>query len=158
MRMITIIVTVIVIIAVAIAAIFVYQQYQQRDALKDIQITITDVKIESVNLSSASLNFTLKVTNPGTNPATLDRTNYTVFINNVSLGTGENQEKVTIPAGGTVFIPQPFIASNSGAAQGAWAYLTEDEVEWKLVGTAYFDTFLGTVSTGYDYNGTTAGV
>jgi LEA14-like dessication related protein len=156
-KLIAIIVSIIVIIAVVALAIFGYQQYQERNALKDLQMSISDVKIESVNLTSASLNFTLKVTNPTTNSATIDRTNYTVFINNVSLGTGENQQKVTIPAGGTAFIPQPFMASNSGVAQGAWNYLTQDTVDWRIVGTAYFDTFLGTVSTGYDFNGTTAG-
>jgi LEA14-like dessication related protein len=157
MKKMAILISIIVIVAVVIVAIFGYQQYQQRAALREIQISISDVKIESVNLTSASLNFTLKVTNPSTQEATLDRTVYTLFINNVSLGTGENQEKVTIPAGGTVFIPQPFMASNSGVAQGAWSFLTEDQVSWRMVGTAYFDTFLGTVSTGYEFNGTTAG-
>lgn len=156
-RAIAIIVSVIVIIAVIAVAIFGYQQYQERNALKNIQISVSGVKIDSVNLTSASLNFTLKVTNPNTSPATLDRTNYTLYINNVSLGTGQNQQKVTIPAGGTAFIPQPFTVSNTGAAQGAWAFLTQNQVQWRLVGTVYFDTFLGTVSTGYDFSGTTAG-
>ncbi|MBI0582040.1 MAG: LEA type 2 family protein [Methanomassiliicoccales archaeon] len=158
MKMLTILISIIVIVAVVVVAIFGYQQVQQREALRDIQISISDVKIESVNLSSASLNFTLRITNPSTNVATLDRTEYTIFINNVSLGTGQNQGKVTIPAGGTVFIPQPFIASNRGVAQGAWAFLTQDQVSWRIVGTAFFDTFLGTVSVGYDFSGTTAGV
>jgi LEA14-like dessication related protein len=153
-----VIIAIIVIIAVIAVAIFGYQQYQERNALRDIQISVSGVKIESVNLTSASLNFTLKVTNPSTTPATIDRTNYTVFINNVSMGSGQNQQKVTIPAGGTVFIQQPFMASNMGVAQSAWAFLTQDTVEWKLVGTVYFDTFLGTVSTGYNFNGTTPGV
>lgn len=145
------------IIAVVAVAIFGYQQYQERNALKNIQISVSGVKIENVNLTSASLNFTLKIVNPNNTPATIDRTNYTVFINNVSLGTGQNQQKVTIPAGGTAFIPQPFVASNIGAAQSAWAFLTQAQVQWRLVGTAYFDTFLGTVSTGYDFSGTTSG-
>lgn len=156
-RLLAIIISIIVIIAVVAVAIFGYQQYQERNALKDLQFSVSGVKIDSVNLTSASLNFTLKVTNPTANQATIDRTNYTIFINNVSLGTGQNQQKVTIPAGGTVFIPQPFMASNSGAAQSAWAFLTQDTVNWKIVGTAYFDTILGTASTGYSFSGTTAG-
>lgn len=150
-------VVVIVIIAAIALSVIGYQQYREREAVKDLQFSVSEVKIESVNLTTASLNFTLRITNPSSNAATIDRTTYAVSINNISLGNGENAEKVTIPAGGTVYVPQPFTASNSGTAQGAWAYLTQDTVEWRIVGTAYFDTFLGTVSAGYDYNGTTSG-
>ncbi|MBI0583443.1 MAG: LEA type 2 family protein [Methanomassiliicoccus sp.] len=149
-----IIITIIIVIILAVAGIFVYQQYQQRNALNDIKITVDGVKVEGVSLSSASLNFTLRITNPSTTAATLDRTDYTVFINNVSLGSGQNLQKVTVPAGGSVVISQPFNVSYSGAAQGVWSYITGGGGEWRMVGTAYFDSFLGTVGVPYNITGT----
>jgi LEA14-like dessication related protein len=154
LKTVTIIAIVIVVIVVVGVAIFGYQQVQQREALKNIQISVDGIKVESINLSSASLNFSLRVTNPNTNPATIDRTDYTVFINNISLGSGQNLEKVTIPAGGSVVISQPFTVSYLGAAKSAWSYITQDGVSYNLVGTAYFDSFLGTVSVPYNISGT----
>jgi LEA14-like dessication related protein len=151
MKKITIVVIVIiVVIAVAALGIFGYQQVQQREALKNIQMSVDGVKVESINLSSATLNFTLRITNPNTNAATIDRTDYTVIINNVTLGSGQNLEKVTIPAGGSVVIPQPFTVSYSGAARTVWSTITQGGADWNLVGTAYFDSFLGTVSVPYN--------
>lgn len=157
MRAAAIIAAIIVVIIVAVVAITGYQQYRERQAVEELQFEVDGVSIESVDLETAHLNFTLRVTNPSGNQATIDRTNYTVYINNISLGTSENQGRVTIPAGTTVLIPQPFVANNSGAAQGAWQYLTNDQVEWRIAGTAYYDTLLGTVSVNYERNGTTPG-
>lgn len=156
-RGITITVIVIVIIALVVVGAFGYQQYQQRESLKNVQISVDGVRVESVNLSSANLNFSLRITNPNTNAATIDRTNYTVFINNISLGSGQNIETVTIPAGGSVVISQPFTVLYSGAAKSIWSYLTQGGANWKLVGTAYFDTMLGTVGVPYDLSGTIEG-
>ncbi|MDW5564141.1 MAG: LEA type 2 family protein [Methanomassiliicoccus sp.] len=146
----------IIIVVIAVVGVFGYQQFQQRDALRNIQVSVDGVSVESLNLSTAVLNVSLRFTNPTTNMATLDRTDYTLFINNVSLGTGQNLEKVNIPAGGSVVVSQPFNVSYSGAAQTAWSYLTNNVINWRLVGTAYFDTFLGTVSVPYDLTGSTS--
>jgi LEA14-like dessication related protein len=149
----TVALTVIVVIVIILALVG-YQEYQQREALRDIQISVDDVAIERVDLSSATLNFSLRITNPNTNAATIDQTDYAVFINNVSLGSGQNLDRVTIPAGGSVVIPQPFTVSYAGAAQSVWTYLTQGEADWRMVGTAYFDSPLGTVSVPYELSGT----
>lgn len=135
---------------IAGVAVFGYQQVQQREALKNIEISIEGINVESINLSSASLNLSLRVTNPNTNAATLDRTDYTVIVNNISVGSGQNLEKVTIPAGGSVVISQPFTVMYSGSARSVWSYLTQGGADVRLVGTAYFDSFLGTVSVPYN--------
>ncbi len=157
MKRTTIAIIAIVIIILVAAGAFGYQQYQQRASLKNVQIAVDGVQVEGVNLTSASLIFSLRITNPNTNAVTIDRTDYTVFINNISLGSGQNQEKVTIPAGGSLVIPQPFNVSYSGAAQSVWSYITQGGAEYRLVGTAYFDTLLGTVGVPYDITGTLEG-
>jgi LEA14-like dessication related protein len=148
------IIVVIIVAVIIIAAVFGYQQVRQRQALEDIQISFAGVSIESISLTSVSLNFTLRMTNPSTTNAVLDRTDYTVFINNFSLGSGQNLEQVTIPAGGSVLVPQPFILSNSGAIQGIWNAILAGQVDWRLVGIAYFDLILFTVSVPYEFSGT----
>jgi LEA14-like dessication related protein len=148
------IIVVLIVAVIIIAAVFGYQQVRQRQALEDIQISFAGVTIESISLTSASLNFTVRMTNPSTTTAILDRTDYTVFINNASLGSGQNLEQVTIPAGGSVLIPQPFIISYSGAIQGIWNAIKAGQVDWRLVGVAYFDWFFFTVSVPYEFSGT----
>lgn len=152
-----IVIVVIAIIIVAAVGVWGYQQVKQREALQNIQMSVDGVKVESINLTSATLNFSLRVTNPNTNAATIDRTDYTVIINNVTLGSGQNLEQVTIPAGGSVVIPQPFTVSYTGAAKTVWTTLTQGGADWNLVGTAFFDTPLGTVSVPYNFTGTTKG-
>ena len=153
----TIAIVAIVIIVLVAAGAFGYQQYQQRASLRNVQIGVDGVQVESANLTSASLIISLRITNPNTNAVTIDRTDYTLFINNISLGSGQNQQMVTIPAGGSAVIPQPFTVSFSGAAQSIWSYIVQGGVEYRLVGTAYFDTLLGTVGVPYDINGTLEG-
>lgn len=147
----------IVVVALVVVGVLAFQQYQQRESLRNVQISVDGVRVESVNLTSAMLNISLRIVNPNTNAVTIDRTDYTVFINNVSLGSGQNLERVTIPAGGSMVIPQPFTVSYSGAAQSVWSYIIQGEADYRLVGTAYFDTFLGTVSVPYEFSGTIEG-
>jgi LEA14-like dessication related protein len=150
-----IVIVVIVVIIIAALGVFGYQQVQQREALKNIKVSLEGFEVESVTLSSASLNFSLRFTNPNTNPAILDRTDFTVSINNVTVGSGQNLQKVTIPAGGSEVIVIPFTFSYTGVAQGVVTVLQQGGAEWGLVGTAYFDSPLGTVSVPYNFTGTT---
>ncbi len=156
-----IIIAVIVVIILAVVGVFAYQQIQQREALKNIKVSVEGFKIESVTLSSATVNFSLRFTNPNSNPATLDRTDFTVYINNASVGSGQNLQQVTIPAGGSAVISIPFTFSYTGVAQSVLSVLQQAlqqggvGLDWRLVGTAFFDTFLGTVSVPYDFSGTT---
>ncbi|MDD1756234.1 MAG: LEA type 2 family protein [Methanomassiliicoccales archaeon] len=150
----TIALLVVVIIIAIVVGFLSYQQVQQRQALEDIQVSADGVKLVSLNTSSATLNIILRFTNPNANAATLDRTDYTLYINDINVGSGQNLEKTTIPAGGSVVIPQLFTVSYSGGLQTIWSLIQQGGADWRLVGTAYFDMFLGTVSVPYDLNGT----
>ena len=147
---------VILVIAILLVGIISYELIQQRRALEDVQVSVDGVELVSLNLTSATLNISLRFTNPNTNAATLDRTDYTLYINNINVGSGQNLEKATIPAEGSLVIPQLFTISYSGGLQTIWTFLQQGGADWRLVGTAYFDTFLGTVSVPYDLTGTTA--
>jgi LEA14-like dessication related protein len=153
-KTITIAIIVIVVVAALVVGAFGYQQVRQRQALEDIKISVDGVSIVSISLTSATLNISLRFTNPTTTPATLDRTDYTLFINNVNVGSGQNVQQVVIPAGGSLVVPQIFTVSYSGGLQGIWSILQQGGGEWRLVGTAFFDTFLGTVAVPYDLTGT----
>jgi LEA14-like dessication related protein len=151
----TIIIVAVVIIVIIAIGVIGYQQVQQREALRNIQVSVDGVQPVSVNLSSATLNITLRITNPNGGAATLDKTDFTVTINNNSLGSGQNLEQVTIPAGGSQTVTIPFTVSYTGAVKTAWSYLTQGGADWRVVGTAYFDTLFGTVGVPYDFTGTT---
>ena len=149
----TVLVAVVLVVTVIVAAV-IYQQYRQRESVRNLTITLEDVRVESVGLTGAELAIAIRATNPGPVAATIDRTSYVIFVNNISLGEGQNLQKVTVPAGGSVVIAQPISVTYSGAVSSAWSYLTAGEAEWRLVGTAYIDTPLGQVSVPYDETGT----
>ncbi len=146
---------VIVVIVIVIVAAFGYQAYAQRNALRDIKVSVDSVRVDSISLSSATLNITFRFTNPTTTTATLDRTDFTIFINGNLLGSGQNLQKTQIPAGGSTAIPIPFIVQYTGAAQSAWTFLTQGQANYTITGTAFFDTVLGTASVPYTFSGTT---
>ncbi len=155
MRRIWIVVAVIVVIGIVIIAAFGYQAYAQRNALRDIQVSVDRVRVDSVSLTSATLNITFRFTNPTTTTATLDRTDFTILINGNLLGSGQNLQKVQIPAGGSTTVPIPFTVSYTGAAQSAWSFLTQGGANYTITGTAFFDNVFGTVSVPYTFSGTT---
>ena len=154
MKRVTITLLVVAITIAFVIGVLGYQQVKQRQALENIQVSVDGVKLVSLNSSSATLNISPRFTNPNTNAAILDRTDYTLYINNINVGNGQNLEKATIPAEGSVVIPQLFTISYSGGLITIWSLIQQGGADWRLVGTAYFDTFLGTVNVPYDLYGT----
>jgi LEA14-like dessication related protein len=145
--------TVVVVAAVLLLAVagVAYYEYAKREALRSCQISLADVSVEGLGLTSATLEIKLRIYNPNSITATLDRAYYSLYANDVYLGDGTISRKYDIPPGGTITIATPFELSYSGALQTIWSYITRGgKVAWRMKGTAYIDTPLGTLDIPFD--------
>jgi LEA14-like dessication related protein len=142
---------IIVLVSVVLTALALVGGYElaRRDALKSCEVSLADVRVVSIGLSSASLELELRVYNPTSFAAVLDRADYSLYANGIYLGDGKIS-KQEIPPGGTRTIKTPFSLSYSGALDALWSYLKTEEVTWRVNGTACYETPLG--SFGIPFN------
>jgi LEA14-like dessication related protein len=143
-------VVVVVLLLLTVAGV-AYYEYAKREALRSCQISIADVSVKSLGPTSTRLEIKLNIYNPNSIPATLDRASYSLYANEVYLGNGTITRKYDIPPGSTVTIVTPFELSYPGALQTIWSYITKGgKAVWRMKGTAYIDTPLGTLSIPFD--------
>ena len=141
--------SVVVIVVLAAAALGVGLWITRQ--IEPLQVSFDGVSVKSIGLTSATLNIRLKIYNPNTMiTATLLRADYDLYGNNIHLGNGVIPQRVDIPAGGTRTVATDFDLSYSGAARGLWSALKEGGVSWRITGTAYFDTPIGTINVPFD--------
>jgi len=136
------------IVALFIIAGFVgyyYHEVAKREALKKCEFKLADVRIDRIGLTSADLTIVLEIYNPNDITATLDRVDFSLYGNDNYLGDGEITKKTDIPPHSRKTVSAPFTLSYFGAARAIWSALKEGGVVWKITGTAYVDTPLGTM-------------
>jgi len=126
------------------------QQVRQREALRTVQISFDEADVKNVGLTSATLLVKLRMYNPNSITATLDRANYDLWGNGNHLGSGVISERTDIPPGSTRTVATDFDLSYVGTAGVIWSAQKEGRVSWRITGTAYFDTPLGTMSVPFN--------
>jgi len=144
------VVVIVVAVVLGMVGLWFNQQVRQREALRTVQISFDGVGVRSIGLTGASLDIRLRMYNPNTITATLDRANYDLYGNNNHLGNGVIPQRIDIPAGSSRTVTTDFSLSYGGGAPVIWSALREGRVSWRIRGTAYFDTPLGTISVPFD--------
>jgi len=133
--------------------LYIYQEHQKREALKNVEIYLADVDVKSIGATSATLEVKLKFYNPGNTAATLDRADYSLYGNALYVGDGRITEKVEIDPGENKIVTTPFNLSYSGTLGVLWEALrTGGQITWRVVGDAYITTPLGTLTRHFDEN------
>ncbi len=129
-------------IALAIAIIigvFLFQQYEQREAIKNLQISLGGFDVKSIGFTSLTLGLDLNLYNPGSITATLDRIVYDVYANGNHLTNGEIPQRYDILPGQTVTVPTDITVSYVGGLETLWSAIKNGAVTWEVKGTDYFD-------------------
>lgn len=139
-------------IIIIVGVFFIATQLLQRQAMQDVQLSLSDVQIKNIGLSSATLEVYVNMYNPNNGiTATLDRMDYSVYANGNNLGNGQITQRVDIPPQGTKTVSSAFQVSYAGTLRAVWSALTGGgNIKWNLKGTAYFDTPLGTLNIPID--------
>ncbi|MCH8914409.1 MAG: LEA type 2 family protein [Thaumarchaeota archaeon] len=125
---------------------FFQQEVSQREALKDVEISLDGVNVNSVGFTSATLELRFRMYNPNAVTATLDRADYEVYGNDISLGNGNISQRIDIQSRETRTVTTIFDASYGGAASVLISAIREGNVNWRIGGTAYYDTPLGSIT------------
>lgn len=139
----------IVVLVVLILGGLTCYEFMKMEALKSCKISLANVNVRSIGLTSASLEVKLRIYNPSSIAATIDRATYSLYANDVCLGNG-TISRTDIPPRETVIVTTPFELSYSKALSVVWSYLNTGSVTWRIKGVAYFDTPLGPLAVPFE--------
>lgn len=142
-----------IIVAVSIIGILVLNiilDIEERKALEDIQIEFAAVSIQRIGITGVELNVLLGMYNPNDVSATLDKSEYELWFNDNYLGQGTIQQETEIPPLTSKQIDTEFNLSYAEVGETVISALTEEQYTWRIKGTAYYDSILGTIDIPFD--------
>jgi len=145
-----------VVIAVVVVGIlifsgfYVFSEYQKRVALQNCEISLADVRVASIGLTSAKLEVVLRIYNPNDVTATLDRIDYELYGNGEFLGNGEFIRRVEIPPHSSKLVSSYFTLDYTGALKTVWSAIKKGDVVWKIKGITHIDTPIGTLDIPFE--------
>lgn len=118
----------------------------QRVAVKNCQFSLESVDLVQATLADFTLCLKIGVKNPNTIDVVIDRLSYNFFVNEHSVFTGSTGEGSKIPASGSKTLTTPVKLNYLDIGSALVSAIKERKAHYKLTGTVYFDTVLGTFS------------
>jgi len=82
--------------------------------------------------------------------ATLDRMDYTIYANEIAIGSGCFSGRTDIPPGGARMVSTTYRADLRTAPAMIISAIVSGDITWKVGGTAYIDTPFGTLITPFE--------
>ncbi|MFH1688733.1 MAG: LEA type 2 family protein [Candidatus Eisenbacteria bacterium] len=98
-------------------------------------VTMTGVNLRGASLEGIVLELLLEVENPNGFGANIGELEYSVMLDNIKVGKGEQSDPIAVPADGTVEVAIPFTIVWSGVDKGLKKLLDGEEHEWRLKGS-----------------------
>ena len=145
-----IVIAVVVVGILIFGGFYVFSEYQKRVALQNCEISLANVRVVSIGLTSAKLEVVLRIYNPNDVTATLDRIDYELYGNGEFLGNGEFIRRVEIPPHSSKLVSSYFTLDYTGALKTVWSAIKRGDVMWKIKGIAYIDTPIGTLDIPFE--------
>jgi len=143
------------IIAVALAmtfAVLAYFEDRKRVASKNmIKIDLADLRMKSIGPSDASLEVKIRLYNPNSVLATLNRIDYSVYGNDKYLAMDSYPNRIDIAPGASSTVAKIFEIANRGVAMSMWDDLMSRNVAWKIFGTISLDSVIGALNIPFKF-------
>lgn len=144
-------VTVLVLALLIICAGCIYYNLEKREEIKKCKFKLSDIRVRSIGLTSADLEFVITICNPGDITATLSRTEFEVYGNGALLGTGKIIKSIDIPPHSCRCVAVPFTLDYFGAGKTIVGAIKRGGIiVWVLKGTSYIDTVFGSISVPFN--------
>ncbi|NJE79436.1 LEA type 2 family protein [Thermococcus sp. GR4] len=140
----------VVVIILLLGGVYVFYEYEKRAALQNCEIMLSNVRVESIGLTGATLEVVFRIYNPNDVTATLDRIDYELYGNGEFLGYGYVDRSVDIPAHSIRYVSSEFTLDYGGALKALWSALKSGDVEWRVKGTVHIDTPIGTLDIPFE--------
>lgn len=103
--------------------------------IKEPVVTMTGVNVRGASLDGIALELLLDVENPNGFGADIEELEYSVLLDNIKVGEGEQRDPIAVPAEGTTEVAIPFTIVWSGVDKGLKKLLDGEEHEWRLKGS-----------------------
>jgi LEA14-like dessication related protein len=104
-------------------------------------LSLQEIELTGVSFSSMDLAFIVKIKNPNPVGVKIEKLNYQLDLNDVSLGSGELLAPIFLKASGTGTVTLPFSTSFNGISNLVKMILGENEVHYQLRGKAVLSKF-----------------
>ncbi|UCD05742.1 MAG: LEA type 2 family protein [candidate division WOR-3 bacterium] len=119
---------------------------KERLAIKECKFSLISVKPYSFTFSNLKLDFEIKVDNPNTVDAVLDKFVYTFFANNTQVFTGTTGNKVEVPAKKSTQFTTTITLEYNAIGQAMAEAIRLGSAAYRIDARAYVSTLLGEIS------------
>ncbi len=118
----------------------------QRIALKNCEFRLAGTAIKEIALTYLKLGIIIDVTNPNPIDVVLDRMRFDLYINETKVANATSNLKTTIPSGASVKVTPIVTLDYAQVGAVIVSAIKNLSAKYKVIGTVYFDTPLGTFS------------
>jgi LEA14-like dessication related protein len=98
-------------------------------------VTMTGVDVRGISTEGLELHLLVDVENPNGFGADISQLEYRVFLDNIKVAEGLQEEAVAVPAESTVEVEIPFTIVWSGIDKGLKKLLDGEEHDWRVRGS-----------------------
>jgi len=133
-------ITVILLLCISCAAL------RERTAIKECKFSLVSVRPYDFTFSNLKLDFEIKVDNPNSINAVLDKLVYRFYANNTDVFSGTTGRTITIPANKTERFTTTITLDYNTIGQALAEAMKLGSAAYRLSARAYINTLLGEVS------------
>jgi len=112
--------------------------YVNQETLQSCEVSVVDVRMGSVGVKSATLDVVFEINNPSDSTAYLDEIEYEVYINDVNVGDGDVEQRISIPAHQTKQIDSKFVLEYADVGSAVANAIKTGQAKYYVEGTASF--------------------
>ena len=136
----------ILMVTIVLALILSCASIKERLAIKECKFSLLSVKPYSFTYSNLKLDFEIKVDNPNTVDAVLDKFVYTFFTNSTQVFTGTTGNKVEVPAKKSTQFTTTITLEYNAIGQAMAEAIRLGSADYRIDARAYINTILGEIS------------
>jgi len=118
----------------------------KRTALQNCEYRLAGTRITELALTYLKLEISIDVTNPNRTDVILDRMRFDLYLNDEKIANATSNLKTTIPSGESAKVKPVVTVDYSEVGTAVLSTIKNMSASYKVVGTVYFDTPLGTIS------------
>jgi LEA14-like dessication related protein len=118
----------------------------RRTQLQNCEFRLASTSIKEITLSYMRIAINIDVTNPNKIDVVLDRMRFDLYVNEQNVANGTSNLKTRIPSGSSARISPVVTLDYARVGAAIITTIKNLGAEYKIVGTVYFDTPLGTAS------------
>lgn len=113
-------------------------------------VTMTGVDLHGISTEGLELHLLVDVENPNGFGADISQLEYRVFLDNIKVAEGLQEDAVAVPAESTVAVEIPFTIVWSGVDKGLKKLLDGEEHDWRVGGSVRLNK--GAISRVFDFS------